>query len=267
MDWYHIASLLIAPPGALIVLMVLSLLIHIKRPWLGGTLLGICTALLLGLSLPMTANRLMRGLEIFPPLRQINEEPAVRDLPAAIVVLGGGRYTDAPEYGSDTVNRMTLERLRYAASLYRQIKAPILVSGGSTYGESIPEAQLMQDVLTHDFNVPVKWTETRSKTTQENAHYTLDILRAAGVKHIYLVTHAAHMRRAMLVFNYPGFRVTPAPTGFVTLGKEEHEIFGYLPSALSLWQSSRAIHEYAGFWWYERHLRDAAASEVADDKR
>lgn len=260
MDWYRIASLLVAPPGALIVLFILSLLIHIKRPWLGATLIGICTALFLALSLPLTAYRLMQGLQTFPPLREVTLEPAVRALPAAIIVLGGGRNSDTPEYGTDTVNRMSLERLRYAAALYRQLHIPILVTGGSVNGETVSEAQLMQDTLQRDFNVPVKWIEKKSKTTLENAHYSLAILKSAGIKHIYLVTHAAHMRRAMLAFNRPGFRVTPAPMGYVTLSQAERGIWGYLPAGLAFWQSGRALHEYIGFWWYERQLRTEAAS-------
>ena len=37
----------------------------------------------------------------------------------AIVVLGGGTYFNVVEYGSDTVNRYSLERIRYAARLHQ----------------------------------------------------------------------------------------------------------------------------------------------------
>ncbi len=46
------------------------------------------------------------------------------------MVLGGGRYRDAPEYGNDTVGEYTLVRLRYAAKLHRETGFPLLVTGG-----------------------------------------------------------------------------------------------------------------------------------------
>ena len=88
-----------------------------------------------------------------------------------IVVLGGGKYYNAPEYTSaDTVSEPTLVRLRYAAWLHRQTGKPILVSGGSPEGSSVSEGQAMKAVLENEFKVPVAWTEDKSFNTFENAH-------------------------------------------------------------------------------------------------
>ena len=54
--------------------------------------------------------------------------------------LGGGTYFEAPEYGGDTVNAITLVRLRYAAHLYRLLEIPVLAAGGRPSGNATPEA-------------------------------------------------------------------------------------------------------------------------------
>ena len=59
----------------------------------------------------------------------------------AIVVLGGGRYDEAPEYGDDTISLAGLRRVRYAAVLQRRTGLPVLVSGGSVYAEPLPESE------------------------------------------------------------------------------------------------------------------------------
>ncbi len=245
---YAIASHLLNLPALLIALFLFGFLVHIKKTWLGTVILGIATALLIALSLPLTAHELMAALERYPavvtPARGSNA-------PQAIVVLGGGRYTEAPEYGGDTVNSDALVRLRYAARLHRQTGLPILVTGGALFDERAAEAELMSEALTRDFNVPVKWTEVRSRDTAENALYTRELLRAAGIKRVYLVTQAYHMRRAVQAFVHVGLDPVPAPTGFTTLDRSDYRVFGYLPSANALRNSSRALHERAGYWWHE----------------
>jgi uncharacterized SAM-binding protein YcdF (DUF218 family) len=178
--------------------------------------------------------------------------------PGAIVILGGGRYTEAPEYGgSDSVNTLALERLRYGAYLHRLTGLPILVSGGSPYAEKIPEAELMQAALVGDFRVKAKWVENQSANTHENAKYSKMMLAEAGVKRIYLVTHAAHMPRAVWSFENQGIDVVPAPMGFSTLNKEDRETLGYFPSAHGLRLSSNALRERLGLFWYQRKYGSA----------
>ena len=47
-------------------------------------------------------------------------------------------------------------------------------------------------------------------------------------------------------FESAGIRVTPAPTGFHTLGRTTRLLAGYLPSARGLYYTSLALHEYLG---------------------
>lgn len=257
MESYYIASNLVSLPSFVIAIALMGLLVHIRRPLIGITIVGISIALLIALSLPLTAHGLMQGLETSPALELPLADNAKTRLPSAIVVLGAGRYADAPEYGGDTVSRHALERLRYAAYLQRETGLPLLVTAGSPYGERVPEAALMQAVLVNDFRVPVRWVEPQARTTLEHATYVRALLQPAGIKHIVLVTHAAHMRRAVQVFADTGFKITEAPLGFSRLDKQDYGILGYLPSPHALRKSSMALHEYIGYWYYRFRLQRA----------
>ena len=65
-------------------------------------------------------------------------------------------------------------------------RAPVLVTGGSVYGGET-EARLMREVLERELGVPVRWAESRSRTTHENAKYSAEMLRAEGIDRIVIV--------------------------------------------------------------------------------
>lgn len=242
---------LLLPPGAVVVLLLSALMLW---PWrrAARTLLLLALALLYLASIPATAHWLLDSLEqrygALPPDR-------IQRLDAgAIVVLGAGRYAGAPEYGGDTVSRLALERLRYAAHLHRRTGLPILVTGGAALEESVPEAQLLEQALRADFGVSAVWSEDRSRTTAENARFSTQFLAQRAIHQVVLVTHALHMARAEGVFRRAGLEVIPAPTGFHTRGRLEHGLAAWVPRVIALRQTNQALHEYLGMAWYR--LRD-----------
>jgi len=247
-----ILALLLLPPGVIIVVALLGFIIQIRRVIIGNVIVALSVVALLILSLPFTGVQLTEAIESrFPPVSlNMTKEPGKQA--GAIVILGGGRYTDATEYGvGDSVNQPTLERLRYGARLHRLTGLPILVTGGAPYGEAVPEAALMQAALAQDFRVKAKWVESNSGTTYENARLTKMILEPAGVKCVYLVTHASHMPRAVWAFAATGIATRPAPVGFTTLDKQERDALGYFPSIDGLYRSSTALRERLGLVWYK----------------
>lgn len=278
--WPRIVEVLITPPGLIVVMLLLSFFAYLRRPWLGAGMLVLSTATLVALSLPLTAHWLMGGLQNFakpPELVPMAEKGpqasvfvlkgALQDSPGAIVVLGAGRSTEAPEYDfQDTVNATALERVRYAAFLQRRTGLPLLVSGGSPGGEAIAEADFMQKLLSDEFRIPVKWIERESRTTLENARNSQVLLSAAKVRHVYLVTHAWHMRRAALAFESVGIQVTSAPTGFLSLERKAHAYHAYLPSASGMQVAALALRERFGYIWYgiKDSQSSAAASKLAE---
>lgn len=241
------AAALVLPPGGNIVLGIAGLVLWRRARVPAAILITVSLASLLVLSTPRAADALYKGLESFEPL---TPAAAVADEIGAIVVLSGGRNGNAREYGGETVAHRTLVRLHYGARLQRETGLPLLVSGGSVFGDSTPEADLMRNVLEEDFNVPVRWLENRSRTTAENAQFTAELLAREGVTAILLVTHAMHMLRAAEAFENQGVRVYAAPTGFQFGGRADSGIFDWLPSASALEKSRTALHEYLGRLWY-----------------
>lgn len=236
-----IASVLI-PPGVIVLLGLVGLALLGWRPRLGRLVLVFSLVFLYALSISLVADRLLQTLEPAPtdPLKVAHAQ--------AIVVLGGGAYYGAPEYGSTTVVSSTLVRLRYAARLYRATGKPVLVTGGDPRETGIAEAAVMKSALNEDFGVPVRWLETRSHTTLENARFSREILEREGIRSVYLVTQAWHMPRAQLAFEQAGFAVVPAATEYTVSQPLAPRHF--IPEARALRDSSRFFHEALGIGWY-----------------
>ncbi|HWI13866.1 MAG TPA: YdcF family protein [Burkholderiales bacterium] len=231
------------PPGCLLLVTLAGLLLMGRRKALGIALVAVSWTALYVLSMPVVAAALLRSLE------EPYTDPATITSGDAIVVLGGGKYYEAPEYGNrDTANQELLVRLRYGAHLYRALGKPVLVTGGSPRGDAVAEGQVMKQVLEQDFNVPVRWVESESRTTAENATLSYALVQGSGVKSVYLVTHAWHMARARASFERAGFTIIPAPTLFKREGPRT--IVDFLPNAASLQDSSIYFHETIGMAWY-----------------
>ena len=246
-------SALLLPPLNLLILCAAGVLMQRRWPR-SGTALALASLLLLAvLSTTAGARLLIRPLEAMtPPL----STPIAANA-QAIVVLGGGRLRDAPEYGGADVPRASvLARLRYAARLHRQTGLPLLVTGGSPEGSPDSEAALMARVLEEDFTTPVRWVEGSSSNTAQNALNTALMLRQAGVSRIFLVTDALHMPRSEQAFRQTGLTVIAAPTNY--FGQGSTLLADFIPNGGALRDSHYAMHEWIGVLWYRmahgRHI-------------
>ena len=240
---YLAKGLLLPPAGNLLLLLAARGLRRHRR--LSQLLVFFAVGSLIVLSTPLGATWVSRGLETLPAFDLAD---AVTRRIEAIVVPGSGRYTNPPEFAGDTVSNRTLERLRYAARVHRVTGWPIAVVGGSPLDDYAPEGALMAQTLEVDFGGPVKWVETRSRNTAENARNARALL---DVNTILLVTQAMDMPRARESFAAVGFAVVPAPIGFVT--REAATVFSpfdIIPDANALAISRVALHEWLGLLWY-----------------
>ena len=159
----------------------------------------------------------------------------------AVVILGGGIRHDAPEYGGDTLGRLTLERVRYGARVARQTRLPVMIVGGPGASAHETEAALMKAALENEYGVPVRWAEDRSQNTHENAQMAAAILRPDGVRKIVLVAHGFDMPRATAEFAAAGIEAIPAPTGIA--GSQRGAMLDYVPSVEGLQGSYYALYE------------------------
>ena len=225
------------PPTSLLLLVAVGLCIAPRFSRAGRALAWAGVTLLWLLSLPIVATMLQRSLYDRPAFDIADAAGA-----QAIVILGGGVRRHAPEYGGDTVSRLTLERVRYGAIVARLTHLPVLVTGGATLGGDV-EAKLMKEVLEREYGVDVRWVEARSRNTHENALRSAEILRAASVTRVVLVAHSFDMPRAIGEFAAAGIVALPAATGIPSdngLG-----LLDYLPSVTGLQGSYYAMYEIA----------------------
>ncbi len=240
----QLVSAALLPPLSLIILLIAGLVLYRRRRHLAMSLILLSTVSLYALATPWMGGLLQKSLEISSPVT-----PDALKSADAIVVLGGGRRKDSAEYGGDTLNSTSLERLRYAAYLHRISGLPILVTGGKPDGGSIAEGTIMQHVLQHEYGISARWVEDTAHTTWENAAHSTLLLKQSGIQRIALITHAWHLRRATPLFEASGLSVLPAGTQFSSA--QVDSIFDLLPTTTGLRSSTYALHEWLGIAWYK----------------
>jgi len=164
------------------------------------------------------------------------------DTGEAIVILGGGcngpdRYRPFTELAIDSYRRT----LAGASVYHSKPLRPVLVTGSGC-------APAMARVLAFE-GVPQNLIvlEERATNTHENAIYSANILRAAHLGTVVLVTDARSMLRAELSFRKQGITVVPYPVG---LGSFEFGVFDLLPSWQALRNNADSVHEYLGLLRY-----------------
>lgn len=241
----NVVGTILLPPLNGLLLLVLAYFCRARRGVAWGLAVG-GVVLLTVCSLKPVGQLLLAPLEheagfSAPAGQQLREA-------GAIVVLGGGRYRDAPEYGSDTVTAETLVRLRYAALMARRSGLPVLMSGGRPEGGGLSEAEVMARIFEDEWGLRVRWRESGSNDTGDNAREAARLLRAAGVRRVVLVTHAYHLPRARRLFEQAGLAVVPAATGY--LSRQPLVPQDWLPQTEGMRWVRLALHEWIGIAWY-----------------
>lgn len=238
-----LATLLLPPANGLLLLGLAGL--YRRRRW-AFALAAAGALLLLAPSLPPVSGWLIGTLE-----RRAGPVLTDPQGAGAIVILGSGLNTDAAEYGGETLSQRSLVRARYGAMVAVRHQLPVLVSGGRPPNAQRSEADVIGEVLEREFHAPVRWRESRSADTADNAARSAELLRAAGIRRIVLVTQAFHMPRARRLFTAAGLEVVAAPTELgVRHGWPQHPL-EWLPQAGALHDSQYALHEWLGLLWLD----------------
>jgi len=240
----------VVPPINLLLLTIVGFFLIWQQKQAGFWFIGIGVTSLFLLALPVVGGTMLFWLEQVPPSDEGHPQPQ------AIVILGGDAFRTAAPQSKPEIGKLTLDRLRTGAALQHATHLPLLTTGG-VVGEKIPPiADLMAESLRADFDVQPRWIETSSRDTWENAKNSAAILEHAGIRSIYLVTHAWHMRRALIAFSHFGLVVTPVPVPPAEAPGFEFEAF--IPSASTWMTSYYALHEWIGCAWYALHARISA---------
>ena len=144
---------------------------------------------------------------------------------------------------------LTLQRLRAGAALSRATHLPILVTGGPINPGEQPVAVLMARSLKDDFGIAARWVEPAARDTWENARLSCGhaAARTASAR-CYVVTHAWHMRRALIAFVPTGLAVVAAPLPPDPVPRLVPGAF--VPRVAAWLRSYFALHEWIGCAWY-----------------
>jgi uncharacterized SAM-binding protein YcdF (DUF218 family) len=245
-------SQLLLPPGGLILMALLGLLFW-KRLW-GRGLVALSLLCFWLLATEPVRDALLSPLENRYPALQEQQLSAdmISEGRLAIVLLGGGVYEKAPEYGGrDMLDGQALQRTVYAADLAIGNGLEVYSTGGTMYPElTEPEGRIMQRWLIR-LGVPRirTYAETAATNTWENAANIAILMKQKGIEQVVLVTTAWHMQRSVWVFEANGLNVIPAPCAYA-IDNEPYDLRSYLPHWNVLADSGNALHEYLGLLWY-----------------
>lgn len=247
-EWRPILSTLVLPPAGPLLLIAFSWMLGRWRRR-AGRALGLAGLVLLWL---MCSNAVAIRLSdaLLPAVAALPPADASK-LPArqvqAVVVLGGGLYPQVPELEGPQPSSYTASRALYGAWLARESGLPLGFAGGIGWANAgaaqhPDEADAVARLLARTGLAPLRWADSRSRDTIENAHNMAALLQRDGIGHIALVTSAWHMPRAVRAFEATGLSVVPAPMGFaVPLQRSALE---WLPSTHGLTNTHNVLREW-----------------------
>lgn len=257
--WKPLISALLLPPVPLLLLVLVGARLMYRRRVLAWLLilLGVAGT---WMSAASATDKLLRPLLLTlpPPLTQdqiaeLKREATGGGPRTAIVVLGAGRRSLAPEYGLSTLTPLSMERLRYGIWLARQTGLPLAYSGGVGHGANagVTEAETAVRIAEREFLLPLRWGEARSRDTAESGLFTVPLLQESGIERIVLVTHGQHEPRALRAFERGAERagkpmiLLPAPMGLPAL--YDWSWADFVPTARGFADTRMLLHEWLGY--------------------
>lgn len=247
----------VLPVGLTAILLFLTLFLIKKKPKTAFWLVLISLLVVSAAGNAYFSAFLTRSLEwrYMPPTGEVKAD--------AIVLLGGG--TEAPDTPRQMVEINSAgDRVLYAAQLYKAGAAPLIIlSGGNmSYSQerSTTPAQEMQAMLV-DLGVPQEALvlQSQSQNTAEDAYFTSAILAEKQIRTVILVTSAAHMERALMMFASPEISIIPAPTDYNVTQRSWENLMRWdwktilthvMPDGGNIARTNLILHEYLGIFFY-----------------
>ncbi len=181
-------------------------------------------------------------------------QPVINEPPTGVIMLGGpvdvdlspARNTIAINSGAERVTETAVLAVRYP-------QARIFLSGGSGHfgdpGLNTESALTKKLLVELGLSAERIEMEEKSRTTAENARYSLEALKPKPGERWLLVTSASHMPRAVGTFRAVGFDVIPYPVDYQTYGLSQLAVF---PESVAegLGLVDNAAHEWIGLVGY-----------------
>jgi uncharacterized SAM-binding protein YcdF (DUF218 family) len=222
-------------------------LLKIKKKRATKWLFLIAGIWLLVISTRFIPDLLIRSLENrYPSLPEV--EKTSYTTPIYVMVLGGGHSDDRDLPPNDLLSGAALGRLAEGIRLHRLLPESRLVLSGYPGRSSLSQAEVLArtalslGVLESDIK--------RLATTRNTGDEAKIFFSEFGNKNtLILVTDAAHMPRAVMLFKKAGLDPFPAPANHIFKKNSSGGPFSWLPAGGNIVKVEVAVHEYAGILW------------------
>jgi uncharacterized SAM-binding protein YcdF (DUF218 family) len=184
----------------------------------------------------------------YPPLHVEQLPEQQRQQIKFVVVLGNAHVSDPTVPETNQLGTASLYRLFEGIRLHRELpESWLVVSGGANQEDPLANAVVVGRTarqLGVDGGRLV--IEDRPRDTVEEARTLKPLLKDAP---FVLVTSAAHMARAMQIFQHEGLKPAAAPTDFTLKEKQRLSSSSFLPSIVNLELSEQVVYEWLGRLW------------------
>lgn len=171
-------------------------------------------------------------------------------VPVNILVLGGGHTDDLRLPFNSQLSESTLARLTEGIRLHQRLNNSKLITSGYGRTNQLSDARVSANtaILLGIESSRIKMQETPENTRQEASSYKQIFGDSAK---LILVTSAAHMPRAIYLFNKVGLAPIAAPTNYLVKKEGKSSSFHWIPSSCNIEKMESAMHEYFGLIWYK----------------
>jgi uncharacterized SAM-binding protein YcdF (DUF218 family) len=249
-DFIKLASALLYPLGLTFMCFSLSIALRVARKEKASYLaLVLACVIVIGFSSPLVSTILSGSLEAQFPAVDVEDIPKHE----AVVVLGGGIRIPTPPALRPQLGDAS-DRYLYAAELYLADRAEkIIISGGNLYkqeglkGEAFYAKEFLKRMGVKHTDI---YIEENSRTTEQNRNNVVNLMNELGFKKIILVTSALHMPRSLELFKSSTFEIYPAVADQQVRQSNAPWWTSLMPNADALRLSTKALHEYYGYWFY-----------------
>jgi uncharacterized SAM-binding protein YcdF (DUF218 family) len=244
--WKYIIGHLLSPFTLLFMIILVSYLFLLFKKKTGGAkvMMGLSITIMYLLSTAYGSNWLLGPLEF-----KYNHFSQPKMPLAYIVVLGCAHENETFLPASSILQRCSQVRLHEALRLYKTNPSSKVIFTGYGYSKSASLAENMAKFATLAGIKPADIIrEGKTYNTEQEVAYVSPIVVDSPTA---LVTSAAHMPRAMYLFEQQGLTLIPAPTDYLVRMKttKPHLRF-FIPEVRNLNKVNAAAHEYYGMWWF-----------------
>ena len=171
-----------------------------------------------------------------------------------IIVLGGGHGFDNRLPPNSLLSHNALGRLNEGIRLHRQLSnSKLVLSGFSASGRTTQAEMLQKTALLLGVDKESTIVQNEPKNTWEEAKIYSE--KYGNSYPVILVTSAAHMERAVMVFKKFGIDPLSSPTNFRLKGSSGQRWFG-LPSIDNIIKMRMGLLEYTAMGWYDIRFSD-----------